>query len=161
MEKEITIYDIAKQLNLSPATVSRALQDHPAINSNTNLMINSRAKEMGYRHVWAVFQPFTFSRTAMLLDDFAKALSIADTAVLTSSLRSAGQDGLCLLRGVVEGFGGRLVAVHRLAELLVEDGLHPWELRVADRARHAAVHQRRARPGWPLPAHPCACGRCR
>lgn len=46
------------------------------------------AKEMGYRHVWAVFQPFTFSRTAMLLDDFAKALSIADTAVLTDIMGS-------------------------------------------------------------------------
>jgi LacI family transcriptional regulator len=49
MEKEITIYDIAKQLNLSPATVSRALKDHPAINSNTKSMITSKAKEMGYR----------------------------------------------------------------------------------------------------------------
>jgi LacI family transcriptional regulator len=49
MEKEITIYDIAKQLNLSPATVSRALKDHPAINSNTKDTIAAKAKEMGYR----------------------------------------------------------------------------------------------------------------
>lgn len=49
MEKETTIYDIAKQLNLSPATVSRALNDHPAINSNTKDMITSKAREMGYR----------------------------------------------------------------------------------------------------------------
>ena len=51
-------------------------------------MTLNAAKEMGYRHVWAVFQPFTFSRTAMLLDDFAKALSIADTAVLTDIMGS-------------------------------------------------------------------------
>ncbi len=49
MEKETTIYDIAKLLNLSPATVSRALNDHPAINSNTKDMIASKAQEMGYR----------------------------------------------------------------------------------------------------------------
>lgn len=49
MEKEITIYDIAKLLNLSPATVSRALNDHPAINSNTKSVIAAKAKEMGYR----------------------------------------------------------------------------------------------------------------
>lgn len=49
MEKEVTIYDIAKLLNLSPATVSRALNDHPAINSNTKSMITATAREMGYR----------------------------------------------------------------------------------------------------------------
>ncbi|MDJ1472036.1 LacI family DNA-binding transcriptional regulator [Xanthocytophaga flava] len=49
MEKEITIYDIAKQLNISPATVSRALNDHPAINNTTKSLIASTAREMGYR----------------------------------------------------------------------------------------------------------------
>ncbi len=46
------------------------------------------AMEMDFRHVWAVFQPFTYSRTAMLLDDFAKALSIPDHAVLTEIMGS-------------------------------------------------------------------------
>ncbi len=41
------------------------------------------ASEMGFRAVWAVFQPFTYSRTALLLDDFADALSIADHVVMT------------------------------------------------------------------------------
>ena len=41
------------------------------------------AKQMPFRRVWAVFQPFTFSRTAMLLDEFARALSLADCVVLT------------------------------------------------------------------------------
>lgn len=49
MEKEVTIYDIAKLLKLSPATVSRALNDHPAINSSTKEMITAKAREMGYR----------------------------------------------------------------------------------------------------------------
>ena len=46
------------------------------------------AKGLGYKRVWAVHQPFTFSRTAMLTDDFAKALSIADKVVLTSIMGS-------------------------------------------------------------------------
>ena len=31
----------------------------------------SGAKEMGYRRVWVVFQPHTYSRTASLFDEFA------------------------------------------------------------------------------------------
>lgn len=46
------------------------------------------AKEMNFNKVWAIFQPFTFSRTKLLLDDFAKALSIADYAVLTDIMGS-------------------------------------------------------------------------
>ncbi len=42
------------------------------------------AMGMDYKRVWAVFQPFTFSRTALLLDDFAKALSIPDKCVITA-----------------------------------------------------------------------------
>lgn len=49
MQKDVTIYDIARLLDLSPATVSRALNDHPAINSNTKSLIASKAQEMGYR----------------------------------------------------------------------------------------------------------------
>ena len=44
------------------------------------------AMELGYNHVWAVFQPHTFSRTAMIMDDFAKALKIPDTAIISEIL---------------------------------------------------------------------------
>ncbi len=46
------------------------------------------AKQMDYQRVWAVFQPFTFSRTAMLINDFAKALKIADRVVMTEIMGS-------------------------------------------------------------------------
>lgn len=46
------------------------------------------AMQMGYKKVWAVFQPFTYSRTSILLDDFVKALSIPDVAVLTDIMGS-------------------------------------------------------------------------
>ena len=49
MEKEITIYDIAKGLGISPATVSRALNDHPTVNKNTKQRIVDTANQMGYR----------------------------------------------------------------------------------------------------------------
>lgn len=47
--KEITIYDLAKALNISPATVSRGLKDHPAISHATKKRIQDTAREMGYR----------------------------------------------------------------------------------------------------------------
>jgi DNA-binding LacI/PurR family transcriptional regulator len=43
-----TIYDIAKKANVSPSTVSRALQDHPRIGAETKARIQTLAKEMGY-----------------------------------------------------------------------------------------------------------------
>ena len=48
-EKEVTIYDIAKKLNISPATVSRGLQDHPAISKKTKKRISEMVDELGYR----------------------------------------------------------------------------------------------------------------
>lgn len=46
------------------------------------------AKALHYKRVIAVFQPFTFSRTQLLLNEFAKALSIADKVVLTEIMGS-------------------------------------------------------------------------
>ena len=48
-DKEITIYDIAKHLNISATTVSRGLKDHPTINKNTRKKIFEAAKHLGYR----------------------------------------------------------------------------------------------------------------
>ena len=47
--KEITIYDLAQKLNISAATVSRGLSDHPAINKTTKKKIFALANELGYR----------------------------------------------------------------------------------------------------------------
>ena len=43
---------------------------------------------MDYKRVWAVFQPFTYSRTYMLMDDFADVLKIADKVVMTEIMGS-------------------------------------------------------------------------
>ncbi len=46
------------------------------------------AKQLSYNRVIAVFQPFTFSRTALLKDEFIDALSVADKVILTSIMGS-------------------------------------------------------------------------
>jgi LacI family transcriptional regulator len=45
-EKEITIYDLAKKLNISIATVSRALKDDPVVSKKTKKKIADLAQEM-------------------------------------------------------------------------------------------------------------------
>ncbi|HSM48147.1 MAG TPA: LacI family DNA-binding transcriptional regulator [Draconibacterium sp.] len=46
---ETTIHDIAKKLNLSASTVSRALKDNPVISKTTRNLVKKMAVEMGYR----------------------------------------------------------------------------------------------------------------
>lgn len=48
-EKEVTIYDLARKLNISIATVSRALKDDPVVSKKTKKKIFELAEEMGYR----------------------------------------------------------------------------------------------------------------
>jgi len=49
LKKEVTIYDIAEELNLSPSTISRGLRDHPLINPETRRRINETARALGYQ----------------------------------------------------------------------------------------------------------------
>lgn len=48
-DKEVTIYDIAEALDISPSTVSRSLKDHSSISSATIQKVREQAKKMGYR----------------------------------------------------------------------------------------------------------------
>ena len=48
-EKEVTIYDIASKLNISIATVSRALKNDPVVSKKTKKKITDLAEKMGYR----------------------------------------------------------------------------------------------------------------
>ena len=65
-------------------TIADDYAHHPA---EISVTLNA-AMQMGYKNVWAVFQPFTFSRTSMLIDDFASSLSVADKVVLTNIMGS-------------------------------------------------------------------------
>lgn len=46
------------------------------------------ARELDFKRIWAVFQPLTYSRTKILLNDFKDALEIADIAVITDIMGS-------------------------------------------------------------------------
>ncbi len=48
-QREITIYDIARELDISPATVSRGLKDDPAVKKATRKKIQDLARQLGYR----------------------------------------------------------------------------------------------------------------
>ncbi|MBN1302458.1 MAG: LacI family DNA-binding transcriptional regulator [Melioribacteraceae bacterium] len=47
-EKSVTLNDIAKRLNYSTVTISKALRNHPDISPQTTKLIKSVAEEMGY-----------------------------------------------------------------------------------------------------------------
>ncbi len=67
---------------INGVTVVDDFAHHPTELATT---LESTAK-MGFKTVWAVFQPHTFSRTAMFLDDFVKALSNADKVIVSEIL---------------------------------------------------------------------------
>lgn len=46
---QVTIKDIARELKISPSTVSRALKDHPDISKKTKIAVNELARKYGYR----------------------------------------------------------------------------------------------------------------
>ena len=49
MSQRVTIHDIARELNLTAATVSRALNDHPRISKHTKRIVEEKANQMKYR----------------------------------------------------------------------------------------------------------------
>ena len=46
--QKTTITDIAKELDLTPSTVSRALAGSPRVKEKTRIVIEEKAREMGY-----------------------------------------------------------------------------------------------------------------
>ncbi len=63
-------------------TVVDDFAHHPTEISSTL----SAASKMEFNRVWAIFQPHTYSRTFMLMDDFSRALSIADKVIVSEIL---------------------------------------------------------------------------
>jgi LacI family transcriptional regulator len=49
MKTKITISDIAKELGIAPATVSRALSNHPEISASTKKKVKAAAERLDYR----------------------------------------------------------------------------------------------------------------
>lgn len=65
-------------------TVADDYAHHP---KELEVTLNAVMK-MGYNKVWAVFQPFTYSRTKILFDDFVRVLQIPDRCVMTEIMGS-------------------------------------------------------------------------
>lgn len=63
-------------------TIADDFAHHPTEIENTL----SSAKKMGFDRVICIFQPHTYSRTAMFLNDFARVLSIADLTIVSEIL---------------------------------------------------------------------------
>lgn len=68
--------------NFGGITVADDFAHHP---TELTAVLNS-AMRMGYRNVWAVFQPHTYSRTVNHFDEFVEALRIPDHLVMTEIL---------------------------------------------------------------------------
>lgn len=49
-KKRTTIHDIARELNITASTVSRALQDHPRISNETKEAVMKVARKLNYQH---------------------------------------------------------------------------------------------------------------
>lgn len=70
--------------NINGITIVDDYAHHP---TEIEVTLNA-AKALPFKRVWAVHQPFTYSRTYLLLDDFAKVLQIADKVVLSEIMGS-------------------------------------------------------------------------
>lgn len=65
MKKKITLNDIAKKLNITKVSVSKALRNHPDISEKRKKEIRKVANELGYRPN-LIARSLTFSRTKTL-----------------------------------------------------------------------------------------------
>ncbi|MDO4199437.1 MAG: UDP-N-acetylmuramate--L-alanine ligase [Clostridia bacterium] len=86
-EKSITEFKGAHRrfeilLEKNGITVADDFAHHPTEIESTL----EAASKMGFKRVVAIFQPHTFSRTAMFQKEFAKALSIADEVIVSDIL---------------------------------------------------------------------------
>lgn len=70
--------------NVRGVTIADDYAHHPA-----ELKVTlEAAKKLGFNSVWAVFQPFTYSRTKLHMDYFAQVLQIADRVVMSEIMGS-------------------------------------------------------------------------
>lgn len=70
--------------NYKGITIADDYAHHP---KEIEVTLNA-AMKMGFKRVWAVHQPFTYTRTSLLLDDFARVLKIADKVVISEIMGS-------------------------------------------------------------------------
>jgi len=120
-EHKTTIYDIARKLDITPSTVSRALRDHPRISSKTKAAVQAAAEQLNYQqnHIAAALrsgQTFTIGVVvpytnrnffSSVINGIEKlAFSSGYSVIITQSNDSADQERRnieALLRAQVDG----------------------------------------------------------
>ena len=75
-------FEILAKLN--GITIADDYAHHP---KELEVTLNT-AMKMGFNKVWAVFQPFTYSRTSILFDEFVRVLKIPDKCIMTEIMGS-------------------------------------------------------------------------
>ena len=106
---------VCMHLNISPSVISEGLKDYSGTDRRfqykgkigdvtiiddyahhpTEIAATlSAAANYPHKKLWVVFQPHTYSRTKALFDEFAKALSAADTVVLADIYAARETDDL-------------------------------------------------------------------
>ena len=73
-----------KLAEINGITIADDYAHHP---KELEVTLNT-AMNMGYKKVWAVFQPFTYSRTSILFDEFVRVLQIPDKCIMTEIMGS-------------------------------------------------------------------------
>lgn len=73
-----------KLAEINGITIADDYAHHP---KELEVTLNT-AMNMGYKRVWAVFQPFTYSRTSILFDEFVRVLQIPDKCIMTEIMGS-------------------------------------------------------------------------
>lgn len=92
--RDVTIYDIASHLGVATSTVSRGLQNHPAISHHTRKKVLAAAEELGYRrNAYAGSLRSTKTRTiGVMLHELKSQLTNSILAGIGKVANEAGYD---------------------------------------------------------------------
>jgi LacI family transcriptional regulator len=91
-KSRVRLIDIAKRLNLSKVSVSKALRDHPDISRDTRDLIKKTAREMGYMPN-LLARSLSSQRTSMIGVVVPKVAHVFFSAVLDGMIERATADG--------------------------------------------------------------------
>ncbi|MGY1576754.1 UDP-N-acetylmuramate--L-alanine ligase [Pediococcus pentosaceus] len=115
VQKELLTYQGVKRRFSKEAVADNILIDdyahHP---SEIKATLDAARQEFPDKKIVAVFQPHTYSRTAALMDGFAKSLSLADQVVLTEIFGSAREDaGAVSSQDLADKIGNNTKLIHQ------------------------------------------------
>lgn len=99
MRKNVRLEDIAKELNLTKVSISKALRDHPDISKDTRKRVKEMARKLGYRPN-AVARSLTSAKSKMIGVVIPKMAHFFFSSVMESIHRVAYDSGYEVIIGV-------------------------------------------------------------